>query len=187
MRKNVICSGLLISSLLFLAASTGCSGTDAAFTGLQVGRNMSHEDTYLRIRLDGEQAEQNTLKKAATGYSNWKIKEQVTTTPKLAFTIKKPEKLGRITMVVVNIYQQFEADYSHQPDFTIVPRNNTEEAQMKPDTDYDLSNPGGTFKILDVRGNEIPKVDMHPGMKYKLLLTIKADKSETAAIEFKTK
>ena len=48
-------------------------------------------DTHLRIWLDGQKAEQNLAKKAAMGYSEWKVGEPVSTTPKLKFEIKDPE------------------------------------------------------------------------------------------------
>lgn len=165
----------------------GCSGTGAAMTGAQIGINLSKQTTYLRIKLDGHQAKENTVEKAATGYSRWRIDEPVSTSPKLEFTIKDPDKLGRITMVTVSIYQAFEADYSHQADFTIIARDvNNPQAQMKPETPYDLSNPGEGFRVLDLNSKDIPKVDMKPGVKYKAILSIKADKSESAIIFFKT-
>lgn len=184
MKRNTI---VIVTLSAVLMSVIGCSWESAAWSGGQAAYNLSKEDTFLRIKLDGQQAKQNSAKKAATGYSNWKIHDQVSCSPKLQFAITKPEKLGRITMVSAQIHQQFQADYSHQADFVIVPRDNSAEAQMKPDTEYDLSNPGGAFKVLDVRGNEIPKITMDPGKKYKLILTVKADKSESASIEFKTK
>lgn len=187
MNSRLTCIFTAFTAAGILACTSGCSWQSAAWSGGQAAYNLSKEDTFLRIKLDGHKAEQNAAKKAMTGWSNWKISEPVSCSPKLVFSIKKPEKLGRITTVIANIHQQFEADYSHQADFTIVPRDNTAEAQMKPDTEYDLSNPGGAFKVLDIRGNEIPSITMDPGKKYKLILTIKADHSESAAIEFKTK
>jgi hypothetical protein len=170
------------------AGIAGCSGTGAAMTGAQLGLNLSKTDTHLRIFLDGEKASQNTAKKAATGYSEWKIKDPMSTEPKLKFEITKPEKLGRITMVAVAIFQQYEADYSHQAEFTVVPRDATSaDAQMKPATEYDLGKPGEGFRVHDLRGKEVDGVHLKPGLKYKLVLTVRADKSETAQIEFKTR
>lgn len=166
---------------------TGCSATSAAFTGLRVGKNLSRNDCYLRVKLDGQEAKQNKLKKAASGYAEWKIKEPVSTSPKLEYTITDPEKMGRITMVTVSIYQAFRGDYSHQADYTIIATDtNNPDAQMKENVEYDLSNPGDGFKILDVTSKTIKSVDMKPGMKYKALLTVKADKSQTAIIYFET-
>ncbi len=95
--------------------------------------------------------------------------------------------MGRITMVTVSIYQAFRGDYSHQADFTIYANDtNNPDAQMKEGTEYDLNKPGEGFKILDVNSKTIDSVDMTPGMKYKALLTVRADKSQTAIIYFET-
>ena len=181
---------ILIASLggFLWAGIAGCSGTGAAMTGARMGMNLSKTDTHLRIFLDDEKASQNSAKKAAMGYSEWKIKEPIATEPKLKFEITKPEKLGRITMVAVSIFQQYESDYSHQAEFTIVPKDSTNPAaQMKPETVYDLGKPGEGFKVLDLTGKEVAGVQLKPGLKYKLVLTVRADKSETAQVEFKTK
>lgn len=177
-------AGICLGGLL--VAATGCSATGAALTAGQMGLNLSKNDTHLRIFLDGEQAKQNTAKKAATGYSEWKIKEPISVSPKLRFEITKPEKLGRITMVSVSIHQEFKADYSHLAEYTVYAKENAAEAQMKPDTEYDLGQPA-PFSVLNVDKKNVDGVKLEPGKKYKLVLTVVADKSETAAIEFKTK
>ncbi|GMU22790.1 MAG: hypothetical protein AMXMBFR13_28740 [Phycisphaerae bacterium] len=170
-----------------LGALAGCSATSAVMTGGRVAWNLSKTDTHLRIWLDDHKAEQNTLKKAAVGYSEWKVDERVACGPKLRFEITKPEKLGRITMVAVSVFQQFEADYSHQAEYTLVAKDaNDPQAQMKPEMVYNLASPGEDFKVIDLRGNPVEGIKLDPGKKYKLVLTVKADKSETAQIEFKT-
>ena len=175
-------------ALTGIAVSTGCSGTSAAWTAGEVGLNLAKEENFLRVSLDGQKAEQNTLKKAALGHSEWKIKDPVSTAPTLNFEITKPDKVGRITWVSVNIYQAFEADYSHQAEFTILSEDDKNpEAQMRPNTNYNLGAPGAGFKVLNLTNQTVAGVKLVPGMKYKMLLTVKADKSETAAIHFKTK
>ncbi len=176
---------LLSGGLLVLA---GCSGTGAAITGGRMGMNLMRKDSHLKITLDGQPAKQTTWKKAATGHSRFKVKEPVSTAPKLEFQIEDPDKFGRITMVTVSIYQKFDADYSHQAEFTVIARDtNNPEAQMKPGVVYDLGNPGGGFKVLNLTSQEVPGVTLKPGMKYMLTLTVRADHSETAQIYFKTK
>jgi hypothetical protein len=77
------------------------------------------------------------------------VSEPVSTAPTLSFEITKPDKVGRITAVIVSIYQQFEADYSHQAEYTIVSRDaNSPEAQMKPSTSYNLGSPGAEYKVI---------------------------------------
>ncbi len=181
MRGRVVCGGLILA-----AFAAGCSDYGLGMQGANIGMNLAKDSTYLRIELDGHDAEQNTLKKAYSGYSEWKVKEQVSETPKLKFEITKPDKLGRITMVTVSIFQGFNADYSHQPEFTIVAKNTDPESQMKPDTVYDLGNPGSGFRVMNLTNQEVSGVTLKPGMKYKLVLTVKADKSENAQVEFET-
>lgn len=184
MRKGLF-SVLAVAGMV---ATTGCSGTSAALTGGKMGWNMMKEDSFLRVNLDGQAAEQNKLKKAATGHSEWKIKEPVSTAPTLSFEITKPDKIGRITWVSVSIYQAFEADYSHQAEFTILSQDtNNPQAQMRPNTPYNLGSPGAGLKVLNLTNQTVNGVSLTPGMKYKMLLTVKADKSETAVIHFKTK
>lgn len=173
--------------LLALALACGCSWSSAAMTGGRMGLNLAKNDTHLRIFVDGLAAEQNKLKKAATGYSKWKVKDPIGTAPKVRFTITEPEKLGRITMVVLSIHQQFEADYSHQAEFTVVSSSQDPMAQMKPDTEYDLGSLPPGFKVMNLTGQQVGRVDLKPGLKYQMSLTVRADKSETAQVEFKTR
>lgn len=166
-----------------LSGVIGCSGMGSAMTAGRMGLNLKKKDSHLKIYVDGNVAEQNKLKKAATGYSEWKIKNQVSTSPTLRFEIEEPEKFGRITMVIVGIHQQFESDYSHQAEFTIAPESNDPMAQMKPGVDYNLGSPAG-YRVTNVSGQTVPGVTLKSGMKYKLSLTVKADHSETAQVEF---
>jgi len=185
MHTRWIAATLGVSLLLGL---TGCSATGAVTTGARMGLNLARKDSYLKIWLDGQAAVQNTLKKAATGYSRFDIKEPVATAPKLKFEIQDPDRFGRITSVMVSIYRKFEAEYSHQADFTVVAASATDpQAQMKPNIEYDLGAPGPGFKVMDLTGKDAPGVKLLPGMEYMLTLTVKADKSETAQIYFKTK
>ncbi len=170
-----------------VSAIAGCSATSGAWEGAKVAMNLSKDSSYVDVSLDGQKAEQNTAKKAYTGHSDWKVKEPVGTAPRLRYDVTKPEKLGRITSVTISIYQEFHSDYSNQPEFTIVARNPDAASQMQPNTDYDLANPGAGFKIMDVDGKDVSGVELKPGMKYKLILTVRADKSETAQVEFKTR
>ena len=184
--KALTVAAISVCPLLLVVA--GCSGTSAAITGGRMGLNLAKKDSHLKIWLDGQQAKQTAWKKAVTGYSRFKVKEPVSTAPKLKFEIEDPDKFGRITMVSVSIYQEFEADYSHQADFTIVARDtNNPQAQMKPGVVYDLGNPGPGFKVLNLTNQEVSGVSLEPGKKYKLLLTVRADHSETAQVFFKTK
>jgi len=182
MRGWLALSGAMLAGL----AAGGCSGMGAGMEGAAAAMHLSHESTYLRIWLDGHKAEENTLKKAYSGSSDWKVHEQVSESPRMKFELTKPDKVGRITSVIVNIYQGFAADYSHQAEFTIVSRSMDPESQMKPDVEYDLGKPGAGFRVTNLTGQEVPGVTLKPGMKYKLSLTIKADKSENAQVEFKT-
>jgi hypothetical protein len=57
---------------------------------------------------------------------------------------------------------------------------------MKPETEYDLSNPGEGFKVLDLTSNQVERVEMEPGRRYTVLVTVRADRSQSAVIEFMT-
>ncbi|MBU0641523.1 MAG: hypothetical protein KKB50_21900 [Planctomycetes bacterium] len=174
----VACVGFLV----------GCSGSGAAMTGGRMGFNLMKKDSYLKIWLDGEQGKQNKVKKAATGYSRWTIKEPTSTGPKLQFEIESPDRFGRITMVSLQIHQKFEADYSDHAEFIVVAKDtNNPQAQMKPGVEYDLGAPGEEFKVFNYKSEEVSGVELKPGVKYMLVLTVKADKSETAQIFFETK
>jgi len=186
MNKKLIAFATCLSGMLMLF--TGCSASSGASTGGRMGLNLMRKDSHLKIWLDGEKAKQNKLKKAATGYSRFKVKEPATTGPKLKFEIEDPDKFGRITMVAINIFQEFEADYSHQAEFVIIASDtNNPQAQMKPGVEYDLGKPGPDFKVLNLTGDEVDGVVLQPGLKYQLNLVVKADKSETAQVFFKTK
>jgi len=176
---------MMLSAALVWAA--GCSASSAISTTGNMAMNLAKSDTYLRVWLDDQKAEQNLAKKAAVGYSEWKVSEPVSTSPRLKFEIKHPEKLGRITMVSVSVFQQFQADYSHQPDYTVFCKDTDAESQMKPGVEYALGQPGGKLNVINLQGKTVEGVRLDPGKKYKLVLTVRADKSETAQIEFKTR
>jgi len=166
----------------------GCLGGGSS-TGISAVKNVfGGEKSYLRVSLDGMEAKQNTLKKAATGHSNWDIKEQVSgDNLKLSYKITNPEKLGRITFTNVSIYQEFKGNYSTQPEFVVFGCDNRPASLMKENVMYDLGNPPASLKVIDVNGQKVKGVKLVPGMKYMLQLTIKADKSETACVYFKAK
>ncbi|MBI5866614.1 MAG: hypothetical protein HZB38_19275 [Planctomycetes bacterium] len=183
--KRWIAAALAASGLVALMA--GCGVTGAASTGFRMFQNSERVDSHLKIMLDGQAATQDQFKKTVSGYSQFTISEPVGTSPTLRFEIIEPERFGRITMVTASIYQKFEADYSHQAEFTVYTKNNDPQAQMKPNTDYNLAGPTGQ-SVMDLYGKDAPGgVQLKPGMKYMLTLTVKADKSETAQIYFTTK
>lgn len=185
MLKNVMTWGTTLTLVCWIV---GCSASGGASTGFSIGKNLSKKDSHLNIMLDGESAKQNKLKKAASGYSRFEIKEPVSTTPTLQFEIEDPDKFGRITWVSLQIHQKFEADYSHHAEFNVFSEDtNNPEAQMRPDTKYDLGNPPPGLKVMNYKNEEVDGVELKPGMEYMLVLTVKADKSETAQIYFETK
>ena len=186
MTKKFAVISLCIAGVLLVA--TGCSGTGAAITGGRMGMNLMKKDSHLKVYLDGQKGEQDKLKKAATGYSRFKVKEPVSTAPTLKYEIEDPDKFGRITMVTINIFQKFEADYSHQAEYTIIASDtNNPQAQMKDGVEYNLGGPGAGFKVMDLTNQTVSGIALKPGMKYMLNLSVKADKSETAQVFFETK
>jgi hypothetical protein len=184
-RLSVILGG--ISCAAACTMLVGCLGGDAG-TGIEVVKNLTGGKSLLKVSLDGQEAKQNTLKKAATGYSNWDIKNPVDSDhPKLSYKITNPDKMGRITYTCLNITQEFQGNYSGQSEFTVYPKDNKPESQIVENVTYDLGNPPAFLKVTDVRGNPAKGVKLIPGKKYQLTLTLKADRSETANIYFKTK
>jgi len=179
LRASIWCAGL--------ALVVGCSGSGAAHSGFHIGKNLARKDSHLKIMLAGQVARQDKVKKAATGYSRFTIKEPVGTAPRIQFEIEDPDRFGRISMVSVQIHQKFEADYSDHAEYVITARDvNNPDAQMKPGVEYDLGHPGPNFKVINYKGEEVDGVRLVPGMKYMLVLTVKADRSETAQIFFQT-
>ena len=53
--------------------------------------------------------------------------------------------------------------------------------------DYDLGSLHENFKILNHRGDPVEKVKLIPGMQYRIVLTVVADRSESILVEFETK
>lgn len=175
----------VLASMVVVAGLAGCG---RASTGVSMFKNWQRVDSHLQVFLDGQEATQDQLEKTVKGYSRFTVSEPVATRPKLKFLINDPDKFGRITKVMVSIYQKFEADYSHQAEFTITAKNiNDPMAQMKPDTEYDLGGPGEGFKVFNLTSEVIQGVELKPGFQYMLTLAVVADKSETAQIFFETK
>jgi len=178
----VSCAGL-VAALVTLA---GCSVSGAVWTGVNVFQNTQENQLALRLWLDGAEAARNELKQAATGYSRYTVDAGVSTSPELKFEYKEPDALGRITKVMVSIHQKFEADYSHQAEFTIFSTSNDPQAQLKPGVAYDLGNLPSGFEVTNYKGDKVNGVTLAPGKEYMLSLTVRADKSQTAQIYFKT-
>lgn len=173
-------------SLSWLIA--GCSGTSAAITGGRMLWNVSRDSSNLRVLLDGQEGKQNKLKKAWKGPkgARFVIKEQVSTSPIFNYTLKNPDEFGRIAGVSFAIHQEFESDFSHLAEFVVYGKDNKSESQLKPDTDYDLSNLHENFKIVDHRGDPVDKVALKSGLQYRIVLTVRADASDTILVEFET-
>lgn len=173
---------------LTVFAAVGLAGCGHSGTAINMFKNSQRVDSHLRVFLDDHEATQDQMEKTVKGYSRFTISEPVSTKPKLKFLINEPDKFGRITAVMVSIYQKFEADYSHQAEFTVTAKElNDPMAQMKPDTVYELGKPGASFRVGDLTNKEVEGVELKPGFKYMLTLTVKADKSETAQVYFETK
>ena len=166
-----------------LWSATGCGGAGTAFSMFQ---NSQRVDSHLNVWLDGQLATQDQFKKTVSGSARFTLNNPVSTSPTLKFEIVDPDKFGRITQVIVNIHQKFEADYSHQAEFTVFSGSNDPESQMKPKMDYNLGSPAGQ-KVHDLYSKEVSGVTLKPGVEYMLSLTVRADKSESVQIYFKTR
>jgi hypothetical protein len=154
--------------------------------GFKVIKNLAGNKQYLRVSLDGYQSKENKLKKAIKGHTGWKISEPVGTSPKVRFEFSDPKKIGHITDTVITIHREFNGEYSHHAEFTVLPRDGSPASQLKAGQLYDLAKPPANIKVIDLRANEVSRVQLAPGVKYKLQLSIAADHSETAVVFFKT-
>lgn len=184
--RNLICAALVASMWI---VHSGCSATSAAMTGGKMAMNLKHEGSRLTVLLDGQEGKQNKLEKAWKGPQGTRfvIKEPVSTTPTFRYGLKDPASFGRIASVSFQIHQEFEGDFSHLAEYVVYGRDNTPESQMRPDTDYNLGALQSNFRVTDHRGNPVDRVDLKHGMKYRIVLTVVADKSETILVEFKTR
>lgn len=176
-----------LMGLALLVTMVGCGGTSLAIGGGKMAYNLMKKGSNLKIMLDAQPAKQSTLKKAIKGTSEWKIPDPVTTSPTLRFEFRKPDYFGRITATTISIFQQYRGDYSHQAEFVLTNADNEAGSMLKPTTDYNLGSPPKTLKVFDVKSNPVEGVKLIPGMKYKIMLTIKGDRSETALVYFDTK
>jgi len=186
------CSVWLMSgtcATFLLALSSGCNPMSAAMSGGRMLFNVAGEGSKLKVFLDNQEGKQNPLKKAWKGPkgTRFKVDDPVGTSPVFRYAIKDPEKFGRINTVMLAIHQEFKGDFSHLAEFVVHGRDSKAESQMKPDTDYDLGKLQENFKILDHRGDPVEKVKLAPGLKYRLVLTVVADRSETHIVDFETK
>lgn len=182
--KTIICSIVVGFGLAMLA---GCSGVGAGMAALRMGKNASKKDSLLVTYIDGHVAKQNKMKKALMGHAQFKVKETVSTTPTFKFEYDEDAKFGRIRSTVINVYKEFEADYSGSPEFTIVPASNEPEGQLKPGVVYNLGNPGPGFRVMDYYGKQVSGITLQPGVEYMFMFTIAGDRSETIQIFFDTK
>lgn len=182
---KLLCAGGLIMTMGML---TGC-GVSSVISAGKMGLNIVKEGSKLTVLLDGEEGKQNKLKKAWKGPkgARFVVKEPVGTSPVFRYSMKDPEKFGRIATVILAIHQEFEGDFSHLAEFIVHGKDNTAESQLKPDTDYNLASLHENFKILNHRGDPVDQVKLIPGLQYRIVLTVSADRSETILVEFETK
>jgi hypothetical protein len=170
-----------------VAVASGCSYTGAAFSGVRIGKNLKSKDSHLRIWLDGQEAKQSKLKKAYFGHASFKLKESVSETPTFRFGFIDEDELGRVTGSHMQIYQEFDDDYSHQAEFTVSPRGSGRDAMMQPEADYAFAGLGGEFQVLDFDRNEVGGITLKPDTKYMLVFSVTGDRSETIQVRFDTK
>lgn len=167
---------------------SGCSGSGAASLGFNMGKNAARKDSHLKIMLDGHLAKQNTIEKAAKGYSRFDIAEGVATAPTLEFEIEDPDRFGRIKMVQLQIHKEHGDGYSNLAEYVVIASDTSNpDAQMEPGVEYDLGNPGAALRILDVNNQTVEQVTLEQSTNYMMSFSVVADKSETAQIYFQTK
>ncbi|MCB9858127.1 MAG: hypothetical protein H6818_20780 [Phycisphaerales bacterium] len=181
MNKRML--GMAILSIGFVGAGMGCSASSA----FNVGKNLMKKDSHLVVYVDGMPAEQNKLKKGAMGYAKFKVKGTCSTSPSFKFDFEDPTKFGRITSTNMQIHQAFEADYSHQPEFTIYPATQDSEQLMKPGVVYNLGALPGNMKCMNFEKQPVGGVTLKPGMDYMLVFTVAGDRSESIQVLFSTK
>lgn len=182
--KSIVIS---LGAVIALAAMTGCSGSSAGFTALQMGKNLSEKDSYLITYIDGQLAKQNKIEKAAKGYAQFKVKEPVSTSPTFKFEFDEDAEFGRVRTTIINVYKEYKSDYSGSAEFTIAPASNDPSTLFKPNTVYNLGAPGSNFRVFDFYNKEVSGITLQPGTEYMFLFTVGGDKSETIQIFFDTK
>lgn len=184
MTKKLVVACAMLAGTIVVA---GCSGSSAAMESLRIGKNVSKKDSHLKIYLDGQEAKQNTLKKAYMGHASFKVSSPVSTTPTFRFEFTDPEKFGRITGTNMQIHQEFEADYSHQAEYTIYPAGSDAASLMKPGETYNLGAVGPNLRVLDFEKKQVGGVQLKPGVEYLLVFTVSGDRSESVQVLFETK
>lgn len=175
--------GIVALSIGMIGASLGCSASSA----FSVGKNLMRKDSHLTVYVDGMPAEQNKLKKGAMGYAKFKVKGTCSTSPSFKFELEDPTRFGRITSTNIQIHQAFEADYSHQAEFTIYPASQDSNQLMKPGETYNLGALPGNMKCLNFEKQPCGGVTLKPGMDYMLVFTLAGDRSESIQVIFSTK
>lgn len=166
-------------------ALAGC-GVGSA---VSVGRNLMKKDSHVKLFLDGQQAKQSTLKKAAIGHAKFEIGQPVSVSPMFKYEIEDPDKFGYIKSTHIQVHRKTGKDFSDIADYVIFSRSAKDRSSdMKPGVEYDLANLGAGFGILDGRTDqEVSAVVFEPGKEYMLVFTVVADNSESTQVYFKTK
>ena len=186
MNKRLLASFTVFSAILIVAS--GCSATSAVWTAGKVGLNLSKKDSYLKIWVDGNLATQNKLKKGFMGHAAFKVKETVSTRPTFKYEFIDASRFGRITGVSMNIYQEFEADFSHQAEFTIYPADSKDsESMLQPGNTVNLGSMPSNYKVEDFEKQTVSGIELKPGLDYMLVFTVAADRSETVQILISTR
>ncbi|HPF37891.1 MAG TPA: hypothetical protein P5081_06970 [Phycisphaerae bacterium] len=175
--------GMALLSIGLAGAGLGCSAGSA----FSVGKNLMRKDSRLQVWIDGMPAEQNKLKKGAMGYAKFKVKGTCGVSPSFKFELDDPTKFGRITSTNIQIHQAFEADYSHQPEFTIYPASQDSNLLMKPGTVYNLGALPSNMKCMNFEKQPCAGVTLKPGMDYMMVFTVAGDRSDSIQVILSTK
>jgi len=170
----MLCAFALLSGCEMLEKVTGDSAKSPACTSSQTA---DRPEQNVKVWLDG--------KEAIPGEVRCSISSAVSASPKLKYEITAPEKMGRVTSVMINIFQEFDGKPSGQASFIVIAADtNNPDAQMAPGEAYDLGAPGDFLRIMDGQGNALEKLVFESGMKYYMNFVVAADQSETVQVEF---
>lgn len=174
--------GAAVAALVL--AGIGCSAGSTAF-GMFKNTRQNRLDT--RIFLDGQEAKRNEMMQAARGSSKWKIKEPVSTSPAFRFELKDSATTGRISNTTLVLYKKVGGKMSSQAEYTVVSNSTEAGGQMQPGQNYTLTNPGAGFRTSDWQNKQVAGMNLEPNTEYMLQFSIRADQSETAQVQFKTR
>jgi len=125
---------------------------------------------------------------AEWGGTGYRITGPIGPTPMFRYVINRPEVLGTIRDVSINVFRETNGQWSDTPDYIVsAAETDTSPAGLRPKKTYRLGIPGEVLRVEDAQGQAIDAMALEPDTRYLMGVVVSGDRRESMRIEFQTR